>query len=166
MRSPRFRHLWFNGSMQWFPTFLISRPYSKILHTRSTPGTIYNSKDARITTVKIRNTIFSRVGFTVFTFICKRKQHVRYNQGTTELTSVKLALRRLGVCWWELISCHSQRPVCSLTFVLICTRVENPASKIGVDIRISRFEANSQKGAPNSCWGARFGAFAQMLIAA
>jgi len=56
--------------------------------------------------------------------------------GTTELASVQLALKRLGVCWRELISCHSQRPVCSLTFVLMWTRVENPASKTGVDIRI------------------------------
>jgi len=62
---------------QWFPTFLISRPHSKILHECSALDVTYNSKDVRITsTDKIRNTIISRVGFNVFTFTCKRKQHL------------------------------------------------------------------------------------------
>jgi len=38
--------------------------------------------------------------------------------GLTELAAVQLVLKLLRTCWWELISCHSQRPVYSLTFVL------------------------------------------------
>jgi len=41
--------------------------------------------------------------------------------------------RAWGTCWWELISCHSQRLIYSLAFVLMWTRVENPASQAGVD---------------------------------
>ena len=58
--------------------FDLATPF-EILHARSTPATIYNCKDVRITTDKIRNTMVSLVGFTVFTFLCKTKQHVCYN---------------------------------------------------------------------------------------
>jgi len=66
----------YDGLKQWFPTFLISRPHSKIFHKRLAPDITYNSKDVRITTDKIRNTLISRVGFTVFTLLCKRKEHL------------------------------------------------------------------------------------------
>ena len=79
---------------------------------------------------------------------------------TTELGPVQLALKFLGVCWWELISCHSQRLVYSLTFVLMRTRVENPASKTRVNIRIEGPEPISQKGTQNTCWRALFDTFA------
>ena len=59
--------------------FDLASPF-ELLHAPSTPATIYNCKDVRITTDKIRNTIVSRVGFTVFTFSCKTKHHVYYNQ--------------------------------------------------------------------------------------
>jgi len=89
--------------------------------------------------------------------------------GTTELASVQLVLKRLGVCWWELISCHSQLPVCSLTFVLMWTRVENPASKSYKDsggyYNLLAWGKLSEGWPKQLLWG-RFGTFAQRLIAA
>jgi len=55
--------------------------------------------------------------------------------GTTELAAVQLVLKFLGWCWWELISCHSQRPVYSFDFCFIVmsnvNRGWNPASQKG-----------------------------------
>jgi len=48
---------------------------------------------------------------------------------TAELASVQLVLKFLVKCLRELIWCHPQRPVYSLTPVLMWTRVENPASE-------------------------------------
>jgi len=80
--------------------FDLATPF-EILHARSTPATIYNSTDARITTDKIRNTIVSRVGFTVFQFLCKTKQHVCYNQWVDWACICTTSLETLGctVCW-------------------------------------------------------------------
>jgi len=49
--------------------------------------------------------------------------------GTTELAAVQLVLKFLGGCWWELISCHSQRPVYSFDFCFTVNRGWNPASQ-------------------------------------
>ena len=55
--------------------------------------------------------------------------------GTTELAAVQLVLKFLGGCWWELISCHSQRPVYSFDFCFTgmsnVNRGWNPASQKG-----------------------------------
>jgi len=37
--------------------------------------------------------------------------------GMTEFAS--MVLKVLWACWWELMSCHSQCPVYSLTFVVM-----------------------------------------------
>jgi len=75
--------------------FDLATPF-EILHARSAPATIYNSKDARITTDKIRNTIVSRVGFTVFPFLCKTKQRVCYSQWDDWACICTTSLETLG----------------------------------------------------------------------
>jgi len=75
--------------------FDLATPF-EILHARSTPATIYNCKDVRITTDKIRNTIVSRDGFTVFAFLCKTKQHVCYNQWDDWACICTTSLETLG----------------------------------------------------------------------
>jgi len=58
------------------------------------------------------------VAFTVVTFICITNSTTApmLISGTTELAAVQLVLKFLGGCWWEPISCHSQRPVYSFDF--------------------------------------------------
>jgi len=46
---------------QWFPTFLILRPRSKMLHRRLAPAMTCNSKGVQITTDKIKTLSFHMV---------------------------------------------------------------------------------------------------------
>jgi len=46
--------MYFFPVKEWFPTFLISRPHSKILSKRSALDITYNSEGVRITTPKIK----------------------------------------------------------------------------------------------------------------
>jgi len=67
--------------------------------------------------------------------LCKTTAYMLIS-GPTELAPMQIFLKFLGTCWWKLISCHSQSAVYDMTFLLMWTRVENPASQTGLDIRI------------------------------
>ena len=144
---------------QWFSAFLNSRSHSKILHKRLSLAITNNSKGVQRTTDKIKTLPFHMLDSLHLHSYAKQTPHMLLS-GTTDLAYVQLVLNIFKACWSELISCHSQQPVYSLTFVLMWTRVEYPASQTGVDIRIQRSAGNSQKGAPKQLLKAPFGTFA------
>ena len=112
-----------NSLGQCFPTFLISRSHSKILHERLAPAITCNSKDVEIKTNKIKNTVISHLRFAVIHAYAKQTAPM-LNSGTTELASVQLVLKFLMTCLWELLSCHSQRPLHFLVFCVFCFIVD------------------------------------------
>jgi len=132
---------------QWFPTFLISRPHSKLLHKRSAPDITYNSEDVQITTDKIKSTIILHVRRTVFKFLCKTNSTYA-NQWDDWACSCVSRLEILGV-----VSVRTKLlsiPTSSSPFLDFCfnvDKVENPASQTGVGIRIWASEANPPKTA-------------------
>ena len=111
-----------------------SRPPSKIWHSHSAPAINCNFHGVQRTTDKIKNIIL-HVAFTVFTFICITNS-THANQWDDWACSCATSLEILGAgYWWELISCHSQRPVYCFDFCFTVmsnvNRGWNPASQKG-----------------------------------
>jgi len=92
--------------------------------------------DVHLTTNKIKNTVISHYKFTVYLHAYAKQTTPMLISGPAELVSVQLFLKFLGALVRTNLVSHSQHSVYSLNFVLMWTRVENPASQTRVDITI------------------------------
>jgi len=75
--------------------------------------------------------------------------------GKTELAAVQLVLKFLGACWWDLILCHSQRPVYSLAIVLrnVHKGLKIQPHRHGWILEFRSSRQTLRKVSESSCWG-------------
>ena len=105
--------------------FVLATPFENI--TLAFGPSHYLQLGVQITTDKIKTLSVRMLDWLYLHSYPKQTAHLLIIR-TTEFVSVQMVLKISGARWWVLVSWHFQRPVCSLTFVLLWTKVENPVS--------------------------------------